>query len=58
MAKGFLAAQIVADIKMFSALKDAPDFLTYVRAGPGSEPGLNYVMGRDRDASWPKNGRQ
>jgi hypothetical protein len=58
MGSGFLAAQVVADTKPFSALKDASDFLTFVRAGPGSEPGLNYVLGRDRDASWPKNGRQ
>jgi hypothetical protein len=52
MGKGFLAAQVVADVKPFSPLKNAPDFTTFALKGPGSEPGLNYVLGQPRDMKW------
>jgi DNA polymerase I-like protein with 3'-5' exonuclease and polymerase domains len=52
MGNGFLSAQVCADIKPFSALREAPDFLTFVKPGPGSEPGLNYLLGRPVTATW------
>ena len=48
----FLAAQIVADLKHVAPLKDAPDWWTFARPGPGSERGLNRVRGRDVGKSW------
>jgi hypothetical protein len=57
MGDGFLAAQVVADTKPFSALRDAPDFLTFAVSGNGSRPGMNNVLGRPTNASWRKNDR-
>jgi hypothetical protein len=48
----FLAAQIVADLKHVAPLKDAADWWTFARPGPGSERGLNRVRGRDVGKSW------
>lgn len=48
----FLAGQIVADLKMFEPLRSAPDYWTWAVPGPGSKPGLNWVLGRDPKTSW------
>jgi hypothetical protein len=42
----FLAWQIAADTKPFSALRTAPDFHTAAGSGPGSQIGMNLIMGR------------
>jgi hypothetical protein len=47
----FLAAQVVADLKPV-ALKDAADYSTYARPGPGSARGLNRARSRPVNASW------
>ena len=48
---GFLAAQVLADLKP-AAFKDAADYATYARSGPGSRRGLNRILGRPIDTSW------
>jgi hypothetical protein len=48
----FLAWQIAADVKPFSALRSAPDYQTAAGSGPGSRPGMNLIMGRPEKASW------
>jgi hypothetical protein len=48
---GFLAAQVLGDLKPV-AFKDAPDYSTYVRSGPGSRHGLNRILGRPVNAPW------
>jgi hypothetical protein len=42
----FLAWQIAADTKPFSALRSAPDFNTAAGSGPGSLIGMRLIMGR------------
>jgi hypothetical protein len=49
---GFLAAQIVADVKFTPLLANASDFWDFCSPGPGSQRGLNVVCGRDFDAPW------
>jgi hypothetical protein len=49
----FMAAQVVADLKPYSPLKDASDCVTFARKGPGSHRGLNWVVGRDQHTGWP-----
>jgi hypothetical protein len=44
----FLAAQIVADLKMTPWLEDADDYDTWCSPGPGSLMGLNFIWGRPR----------
>jgi DNA polymerase I-like protein with 3'-5' exonuclease and polymerase domains len=46
----FLAWQIAADTKPFSALRSAPDFNTAAGSGPGSLIGINLLMGRSPNA--------
>lgn len=41
----FMAAQVVADLKMINVLADAPDRLTFCAPGPGSQVGLNILLG-------------
>ena len=48
----FMAAQIVADLKYVSPLKNARDWQTFAAPGPGSKRGLNRVLGRPKDTSW------
>ena len=48
----FLAAQIIADLKAVAPLCDAPDWWTFARPGPGSERGLNRVLGRPVKEGW------
>jgi hypothetical protein len=49
---GFIAAQVIADVKYTRVLLDAPDWLTWAASGPGSRRGLNLALGRERDTSW------
>jgi 5-hmdU DNA kinase, helical domain len=48
----FLAAQVVADTKFAPPLCDAPDVMSFARPGPGSQRGLNRVLGRPVSAPW------
>jgi alpha-glutamyl/putrescinyl thymine pyrophosphorylase clade 1 len=50
----FYVGQIIADLK-YAQLKDARDWLTFAAPGPGSERGLNRVLGRPVKASWTEN---
>jgi hypothetical protein len=47
----FLAAQIVADLKMTPWLEDADDYDTWCSPGPGSLMGLNFIWDRPRTYS-------
>jgi hypothetical protein len=49
---GFLAAQIVADLKYTPHLAEAHDWFTWCSPGPGSMRGLNRLTGRPREDSW------
>jgi hypothetical protein len=49
---GFMAGQIIADVKYSEPLKGAPDWWTFASSGPGSRTGLNRVLGRKADAPW------
>jgi hypothetical protein len=42
---GFMAAQIVADLKFTKFLENAPDWWTWCSPGPGSIRGLNILLG-------------
>lgn len=44
----FLVAQVIADLKNTSILKDASDWWTWCAPGPGSTMGLNFIHGRRR----------
>lgn len=46
---GFMAAQIVADLKYTPLLQGASDWHTWAASGPGSRRGLAIVTGRDND---------
>jgi DNA polymerase I-like protein with 3'-5' exonuclease and polymerase domains len=46
----FLAWQIAADTKPFSALRTAPDFHTAAGSGPGSQLGMDFLMERIHNA--------
>lgn len=48
----FMAAQIVADLKHTAVLFNAGDKDTFCAPGPGSQRGLNWIMGLDKDHSW------
>lgn len=48
----FLAAQVVADVKYTPLLCKAEDWASWAAPGPGSQRGLNRVMGLDVKASW------
>ena len=48
----FMAAQVVADLKYVSPLREASDWNTFAASGPGSRRGLNRVLGRDKDSPW------
>jgi hypothetical protein len=53
--KGFMAGQVVADLKYAAPLRDAPDWWTFAVSGPGSRRGLNWVFGREIKAPWREN---
>lgn len=46
----FMAAQVIADLKMFDPWSKAPDYWTFVAPGPGSMRGLNRLRGLDANA--------
>jgi len=52
MGDGFMPAQIVADLKFVPPLRSASDWMTFAVSGPGSQRGLNRLLGRDKDAHW------
>lgn len=43
---GFMAAQVIADLKYTKYLEKAPDWWTWCSPGPGSIKGLNWLYGR------------
>lgn len=49
----FMAAQVVADLKYVRPLIDASDWHTFAASGPGSRRGLNRVLDRPVDSTWP-----
>ena len=48
----FYIGQIIADLKYVEPLKSAKDWWTYCVPGPGSQRGLNRILGRAVNASW------
>lgn len=44
---GFTAAQVVADLKYATPWRDAPDWWTFARSGPGSRRGMAIVAGKE-----------
>lgn len=52
---GFMAAQVIADLKHTHFLKGAPDWWSWCCLGPGSKRGLNRVMSREPDDPPVKN---
>jgi len=49
---GFLANQVVTDMKYSPVLANAVDWSTFVVAGPGTQRGLNRLFGRDLKSTW------
>jgi hypothetical protein len=47
---GFLAYEVVTDLRHTRYLRDAPDVMTWANSGPGSNRGLNRLWGRPVDA--------
>jgi hypothetical protein len=52
---GFMAAQVVCDLKYTHVLDKAKDWRTWCSPGPGSKKGLNIILGRDPEGPAPKN---
>lgn len=48
----FMAAQVVADVKYTDMLRKAPDWMDFVAPGPGSQRGLNRILGYELHAQW------
>ena len=48
----FYIGQIIADLKYVEPLHSAADWWSWAVPGPGSQRGMNYVIGRDRNATW------
>jgi alpha-glutamyl/putrescinyl thymine pyrophosphorylase clade 1 len=53
---GFMAGQVIADLKYVAPLNAAADWMTFAVSGPGSKRGLNRVLGRPVDAPWSESG--
>jgi hypothetical protein len=51
---GFMAGQVVADLKYTPLLAGASDWWDWAVAGPGSKRGLNRVCARALDTTWPR----
>ena len=51
----FIAAQIVADLKYTSVLRNAPDKSTFCAPGPGSMNGLNWLLGKHMTTNWSQH---
>ena len=52
MGGGFMAGQVIADLKFVGPLKSASDWATFAVSGPGSRRGLNCVLGRPVKEPW------
>lgn len=50
----FMAYELVSDLRFTSALRRAPDILTWANAGPGAMRGLNRLYGRKLNFSQKK----
>jgi hypothetical protein len=48
----FMTAQLVADLKYLPSMMNASDWWTWAAPGPGSQRGLNLVLGRPIKQSW------
>ncbi len=48
----FMAAQVIADLKQTPVLQSANDWWCWAAPGPGSQRGLNRVLGRQTKAKW------
>jgi hypothetical protein len=55
---GFMAGQIIADLKYVEPLRSAPDWMSFVASGPGSRQGLNRITGRPVHAPWTESAWQ
>lgn len=51
----FLAGQVIADVKHTGPLKLASDWYTWCSPGPGSQQGLNALLGKDIKLQWKPN---
>jgi len=51
----FHAAQVVADLKYVGRLRHAEDWWSFAASGPGSQRGLNRVLGRPAKAPWAED---
>jgi len=54
LGAGFLAAQVVADVRYTPLLQRASDWWTFAVPGPGSRRGLNRYYERTLNAPWPE----
>jgi hypothetical protein len=48
---GFISAQAIRDVKYAEPLRSAPDWMSFVRSGPGSRRGVNRLLGATDDAA-------
>ncbi len=49
---GFMAGQVVADMKYVGPLRQARDWATFAISGPGSRRGLNRICGISVEKAW------
>lgn len=54
----FLTNQVVTDMKYTPVLAGAPDWSTFVMAGPGTQRGLNRLFGRELKRAWKREESQ
>lgn len=47
---GFMAFEVVTDLRHTRYLRNAPDILDWANAGPGAQRGLNRLLGRELNA--------
>jgi hypothetical protein len=43
---GFLAYEVITDLRHTRYLRNAPDIMTWANAGPGAKRGIEYIVGR------------
>jgi hypothetical protein len=60
---GFMAYEVVCDLRYTPYLEHAPDKLTWSNPGPGAKRGMNVVLGRDPKApldrdTWDRESRR
>ena len=48
----FMSAQVIADLKHAPTLRRAPDWFTWCAPGPGSQKGLNLLLGLPINKLW------